>query len=53
MPEVDLSGKVICTKVIRMKEEGVYQRFVAGDVKRIIIKDIEKKNLKMTYVSGL
>ena len=43
--EVDLSDvKVICTKVIRIKEEGVYQRFVAVEMSKIaIIEDIENK----------
>lgn len=43
--EVDLADvKVICTKVIRMKEEGVYQRFVAVEMsKQAIIKNIEEK----------
>jgi hypothetical protein len=43
--EVDLGDvKVICTKVIRMKEEGLYQRFVAIEMsKEEIIKDIENK----------
>ena len=43
--EVDLSDvKVICTKVIRMNEEGVYQRFVAVEMsKQEIIKNIEEK----------
>ena len=43
--EVDLSEvKVICTKVIRMKEEGLYQRFVAVEMsKESLIKDIENK----------
>ena len=43
--EVDLSEvKVICTKIIRLKEENLYQRFVAIEMsKEAIIKDIEKK----------
>ena len=43
--EVDLSDvKVICTKVIRLKEEGVYQRFVAIEMsKEAIIKGVENK----------
>jgi hypothetical protein len=43
--EVDLSEvKVICTKVLRLKEEGVYQRFVAVEMsKQAIIENIEEK----------
>ena len=43
--EVDLGDvKVICTKVIRLKEEGMYQRFVAIEMsKEAVIKDIENK----------
>ena len=43
--EVDLSEvKVICTKVIRMQEEGLYQRFVAVEMsKEAVIKDMENK----------
>ena len=43
--EVDLSDvKVICTKVIRLKEEGVYQRFVSVEMpKQAVIDDIEEK----------
>lgn len=43
--EVDLSDvKVICTKVIRMKEEGLYQRFVAVEMsKESVIQDLENK----------
>ena len=43
--EVDLSEvNVICTKVIRLKEEGLYQRFVAVEMsKEAVIKDIENK----------
>jgi hypothetical protein len=43
--EVDLSDvSVICSKVIRIKEEGVYQRFVAVEMsKESVIEDIENK----------
>ena len=43
--EVELSDvKVICSKVIRMQEEGLYQRFVAIEMsKEAVIKDIENK----------
>jgi hypothetical protein len=43
--EVDLGDvEVICTKVIRMKEEGMYQRFVAIEMsKEAVINDIENK----------
>jgi hypothetical protein len=43
--EVDLSEvKVICTKVIRMQEDGLYQRFVAVEMsKEAVIKDMENK----------
>tara|TARA_B110000238_G_C16063838_1_gene411778 strand:- start:554 stop:1099 length:546 start_codon:yes stop_codon:yes gene_type:complete len=43
--EVDLADvKVICTKVIRIKEEGVYQRFVAVEMsKTAVIEDLENK----------
>ena len=43
--EVDLSEvKVICTKVIRIKDEGVYQRFVAVEMsKQAIINNVEEK----------
>ena len=43
--EVDLSDvKVICTKVIRMKEEGLYQRFVAVEMsKESVMQDLENK----------
>ena len=43
--EVNLGDvKVICSKVIRMQEEGMYQRFVAIEMsKEAVIKDIENK----------
>ena len=43
--KVDLSDvKVICSKVIRMKEEGLYQRFVSIEMsKEAVIKDVETK----------
>ena len=43
--EVNLGDvKVICSEVIRMKDEGVYQRFVAIEMsKESVIKDIENK----------
>jgi hypothetical protein len=43
--EVNLGDvKVICSEVLRMKEEGVYQRFVAIEMsKEAVIKDMENK----------
>ena len=43
--EVNLGDvKVICSEVLRMKEEGVYQRFVAVEMsKEAVIKDMENK----------
>ena len=43
--EVSLGDvKVICSKVIRLKEEGLYQRFVAIEMsKEAIIQDIENR----------
>ena len=48
--EVDLSEvKVICTKVIRLKEEGLYQRFVAVEMsKEAILKDLDKNQNKIS-----
>ena len=42
---VDLADvRVVCTKVVRMKEEGVYQRFVAIEMLKVaVIEDIENQ----------